>query len=80
LVLLNAHRAAAALDELPSGRDRGALESPIRPIVWKIGAAGAKPISPQAKFLHSAAERGPKSWQLIKLVRNRTKALAEFPI
>jgi len=47
---------------------------------WKISAAGAKPISPQAKFVHSAAERGPKRWQLIKLVRNRTKALGEFPI
>src|SRR6266851_7601510 len=47
---------------------------------WKISAAGAKPISPQAKFVHSAAGRGPKRWQLIKLVRNRTKALGEFPI
>jgi hypothetical protein len=59
--LLNAHRATAAIDELPSGRDRGASESPMRPIVWKIGAAGAKLISPQAKFVHSAAERGPKA-------------------
>jgi hypothetical protein len=79
LVFLNVHRATAAIDELPTGAI-AALQKPDKARLWKIGTAGAKPISPQAKFVHSAAERAPKSWQLINFVRNRTKGLAEFTI